>query len=395
MGVNFVGAAAPVEIEIWHRWGGLNNEVLQEIVDKFNAEYAGEIVVKNSPIPGEYLDVVEKIVARKAARQDPPDISSPGHYLMSYTVKALEAVDLATVAGDELEEVASRFSNPDIWDFGKVDGQQYGVPFVVSTMVMYWNPDIFKAAGLDPDRPPQTWEEVRQFAEQIRKNTQYDALFISLPQETWALQNLLAMNGVQMKVDGKAAFNTPEAVEVMEMYRSFYADGLIPLVSYTEAERGFQSGRVGMMLNTIMRYQTYKEYAPWLRVGPMPSFGDKPKRLVIGGSSFVMLSQDPAKQKAAWRFMEYLTRQETMALWVKTGYLNPLKAEVPLAYPEQGIATEQLAYGVGWVDWGAGAAGLEAEQIIVDARDRIIYGREAAQPALDKAVRDINAMIGD
>jgi hypothetical protein len=50
---------------------------------------------------------------------------------------------------------------------------------------------------------------------------------------------------------------------------------------------------------------------------------------------------------------------------------------------------------VGWVDWGAGAAGLEAEQIIVDARDRIIYGREAAQPALDKAVRDINAMIGD
>jgi multiple sugar transport system substrate-binding protein len=93
--------------------------------------------------------------------------------------------------------------------------------------------------------------------------------------------------------------------------------------------------------------------------------------------------------------MEYLTRQETMALWVKTGYLNPLKAEVPLAYPEQGIATEQLAYGVGWVDWGAGAAGLEAEQIIVDARDRIIYGREAAQPALDKAVRDINAMIGD
>ena len=53
-----------------------------------------------------------------------------------------------------------------------------------------------------------------------------------------------------------------------------------------------------------------------------------------------MLSQDPAKQKAAWRFMEYLTRQETMALWVKTGYLNPLKAEVPLAYPEQGIATE-------------------------------------------------------
>ena len=193
------------------------------------------------------------------------------------TVKALEAVDLATVAGDELEEVASRFSNPDIWDFGKVDGQQYGVPFVVSTMVMYWNPDIFNAAGLDPDRPPQTWEEVRQFAEQIRKNTQYDALFISLPQETWALQNLLAMNGVQMKVDGKAAFNTPEAVEVMEMYRSFYADGLIPLVSYTEAERGFQSGRVGMMLNTIMRYQTYKEYAPWLRVGPMPSFGTSPR----------------------------------------------------------------------------------------------------------------------
>jgi len=390
VGSGVLSAQAPIEIEVWHRWGGEHERIFNELIEAFNATHPG-IKVTGVGIPGEYVDLVERLFARLAARQAPPDVLATGHFLLSYTTRTFSALNLDFFAADEIAEIEARFANSALLDIGRVDGALYGIPFTISNQVLYYNPDIFRQAGLDPNKPPSTWEEVREYAVKIKQNTSAAPLYIATP-DTWLMAALIESNGGRMMVDGKAAFNSPEAVEAMEMWRGFYADGLIPQISTEEAERVFQAGGMGMYAQSIMRLGPFSVTAPWLQVAPLPSFGDKPKRLPAGGSSLVILSRDRAKAQAAWEFLKFTTTPEAMAIWVKTGYLNPLKADVPLADPRQKPAMDQLDLAVPWVDWG-GPLGLEIEKVVMDYRDKILYGVLGVKEGLDQAVREVNSLL--
>jgi multiple sugar transport system substrate-binding protein len=391
---SFVGAAAAqdvVEIELWHRWGGEHLRIFDQIVSDFNDSHP-HIKLTGVSVPGEYSDLVQRIFARLAARQSPPDILATGHYLLSYTATTFGARSLETLAGENLPEVANRFANPAMMEIGQIDGEQYGIPFCISNQVLFYNPEIFEAAGLDPNQPPRTWDEVREYAVQIKENTPHHALFIVIP-DTWMMSALVESNGAPMKgEDGKAAFNSPEAVETMTMWRGFYEDGFIPHVSNEESERAFLGGSIGMYAQSVMRLSPYYAAAPWLHVSELPSFGDKTKRLPAGGSSLVILSRDEAKAAAAWEFLDYIVSPEAMAVWVETGYVNPLAADLPLINPLQQPAVDQLQYAIPWVDWG-GPNGLEIEQVIAEARDKILYGRIGVQEGLDEAVQRVNELL--
>lgn len=390
VGSGIVSAQAPIEIEVWHRWGGEHEKIFNELVEDFNQRHPG-IKVTGVSIPGEYVDLVERIFARLAARQAPPDVLATGHFLLSYTTRTFSALNLDFFAADELAEIEERFANPALLDIGRVDGALYGIPFTISNQVLYYNPEIFEQAGLDPNKPPRTWDEVREYAQAIKDKTDAAPLYIATP-DTWLMAALIESNGGRMMVDGKAAFNSPEAVEAMTMWRQFYVDGLIPQVSQEEAERAFQGGGMGMYAQSIMRLGPFSVTSPWMKVAPLPSFGDKTKRLPAGGASLVVLSRDRAKAQAAWEFLKYTTTPEAMSIWVKTGYLNPLKAEVPVADPRQQPALDQLEFAVPWVDWG-GPLGLEIEKMVMDARDRILHGAVGVQEGLDQAVREVNNLL--
>jgi len=379
-----------IEIEVWHRWGGDHMKVFDELAADFNSKHPG-IRVKGVSIPGTYQDLTEQIFARLAARQAPPDIVASGVFLVTYTATTFNAVNLETFVGDELSEVADRYRHASLLDIGKAHGIQYGLPFAFSNAVMYYNPKVFEEAGLDPDRPPATWDEVREYAIKIKENTSYSPMFISLP-DSWLMAALVESNGGRMMTDGKATFDSPEAVEVLRMWRSFYEDGLIPQVSHTEAERAFPAGNVGMHFQSIMNLGPWSQSAPWVRVAPMPSFGDKERRLPAGGAVLLILSKDIAKAEAAWEFLKYCTTPEAMEIWVKTGYVNPLKEQVPLADPRQAVSVEQLEVTVPWVDWG-GAYGLEIEQLILDTRDKILYGEVDAAKGLADCVKEVNRLL--
>lgn len=387
----FVSAQDVVEIELWHRWGGEHLRIFNQVVADFNESHP-HIQLTGVSVPGEYSDLVQRIFARLAANQSPPDILATGHYLLSYTATTFDAVSLEILAGDQLEEVTNRFANPDMMAIGQIDGEQYGIPFCISNQVLFYNPEIFAEAGLDPEQPPRTWDEVREYAIQIKENTSHHSLFIVIP-DTWMMSALIESNGAPMKgEDGKAAFNTPEAVETMTMWRGFYEDGFIPQVSNEESERAFLGGNIGMYAQSVMRLSPYYSASPWLGVAELPSFGDKTKQLPAGGSSLVVLSRDNAKATAAWEFLDYIMSPEAMTVWVETGYVNPLAVELPLVNPLQQVAVDQLQYAVPWVDWG-GPNGLEIEQVIADARDKILYGQVGVQQGLDDAVKRVDELL--
>lgn len=380
-------AGEVVEIEFWHRWTGGHNEQLQQIIDDFNAQNPS-IRVKNVPSPGEYLPLLQRILTKLAAGEAPPDMVATGYFLMDYTANTFGAVNLGRLPG--CEEIFDRYI-PATLEICQVDGKQCGVPLALSNQVLYYNPEIFEAAGLDPEKPPKTWDELYEYAKIIKDKTDKYALYIQNP-DTWMMAALIESNGGRMKVDGRAAFNGPEAVEVMEMWARFYREGLIPQISYNEAVRAFQAGQIAMHPSSIMGLVNYRETSPWLRVSELPSFGSKPKRQTSGGAGVVILSREAKRQDAAWEFIKYLSTVEAMETWVKTGYLSPLKADVPLYDDRQIPAYEQLGNMIPWVNW-PGPFGLEMDQLIMDWRDKILFGQVGVEEGLNKAVEQVNSKL--
>ena len=95
-----VAQAAKVEIELWHRWTGPQQQILQEVLKGFQAKQT-EVAVKDVSVPGEYVDLMQKVLARYAAKQTPPDVLLPGYNFFNYTVRELRPTPIDEVAGAE------------------------------------------------------------------------------------------------------------------------------------------------------------------------------------------------------------------------------------------------------------------------------------------------------
>jgi multiple sugar transport system substrate-binding protein len=385
-------AKNPVEIEIWHRWYGGHNELMQEIIDNFHAKHPG-ITVKNVSVPGEYVDLETKVLARFAAGEEPPSILVPGYFLILHTVVTFNPAKIDEVAGAEARAVYDQYL-PATLELGQVDGEQWGLPFALSNQVLYYNPKVFEKSGLDPKDPPKMWREANLVGKTIKDKTKVSPLYIANP-DTWLMATLIESNGGRMLKNGRAAFDSPEGIEVMEMWRKFYKEGLIPKVSPREGPEGFLAGRIAMLAGSITYLRHFVEKMPFVEVGHLPAFGYKPTRHQAGGAALAITAKDPEKRKAAWELMKYMVSKESLNIWVRTGYISPLdpaKVKIPLADRRQQPAYDQLPRTVKWVNW-PGPHGLEIEKILMDWRDKILYGEVGAEEGLHKVAKLVNDLL--
>jgi multiple sugar transport system substrate-binding protein len=381
--------AAKIEIEVWHRWTGAQQEVLREVLKGFEAKQA-DIAVKDVSVSGEYVDLMQKILARYAAKQVPPDVLLPGYNFFSYTIQELHPTPIDEIAGAEAKSVYARYS-PSVLKIGQSAGKQYGLPFALSAAVLYLNPKLIEAAGLNVQTPPTTWAEVQVWGETIKKKTGKSALYISNP-DTFLMQTLIESAGGQFLQDGCPKFNSPEGVAAMEMWRKSYQDGLIPRITYRQLEQSFTAGEVAMVATSIMHLRSWTQQAQFpVRTSILPRFGEKPLRAAGGGAALMVLAQAKERQKAAWELLKYMASEEAMRIWIKTGYLNPLQASLP-QIEGQGPAYAAVPNLVGWVSW-PGSRGLEVDNRMLNWRDKILFGEVGTKEGLDKAVAEVAPLL--
>ncbi len=385
-------APAKVEIQMWHRWSGATGDAAAKLARDFEATHP-DITVKDVSQAGEYIDLLQKMNADMAAGKQPPDVLIGGYNFLNYIAAELKPVPMDQLGGAEAQAVFDRY-DPSVLKLGAVNGQQIGLPFALSNIVMYYNADLFKAAGLDPNNPPKTWDEVTAQGMTLKEKTGKYAIAIQKV-DNWPDQALIFSNGGQLlSADQKCvAFNNPQAVEAYQMWAKLHSDGLAPKITDEEANASFTAGNLGMWITTIFRLGTFRSQTTFdLGVAPLPAFDGKPTALPGGGAAIMVFAKDPAKQKAAWELAKYLTSQEAMASWTKTGYLNVIKAEVPVAKGQE-VAYEQRARAVPWLSWPGGSKGLEIDRNFLSERTKIIYGDEDAKTGLDKAAADANSML--
>ncbi|MDO4514988.1 MAG: ABC transporter substrate-binding protein [Lachnospiraceae bacterium] len=343
------GAEDKIEITFWHAMGGVNGEATQQMIDDFNASQ-DEIVVTGE-YQGTYDDTITKLKAAMQSGEGLPDVCQMydvGTKFMSDSGKVVPVADMFETTGFDSSSVMEVITG-----YYTVDGKQYAMPFNVSTPMLYYNKDVFEAAGLDPEVPPTTFDEVMEFAQKIVES---GAAPVGYSQAIygWFFEQQLAGMGAYYgnNENGRSASITAvdfdqngAGLKIFETWKNLYDSGYF--MDYgaktADTQTAFFAGQVGMIIESTAILKNATESSPFeIGTGYLPKVEvNENSGVIIGGASLWMMdTEDEEKEKAAWKFIEYCTTPEAQAKWsMGTGYfaINPAayETEEMAAYIEE------------------------------------------------------------
>ena len=331
---------------------------LTKVVDSLIADYESDHpdVDVEAIYSGTYRDTMTK--AQTAFRSgNPPDLA----VLLSTELYSLTDSKMV-VSFDELLEGKDKgwldtFFPALMKNSKDGDGTVWGVPFQRSTIVQYWNKDLFTKAGLDPKEPPATWDELQKAAAKLKsaKAAPYGIEIPTTDYGYWMLQALATQNGVEVfnQAGDQTMLDAPEVVQALEYWQGLSKSGVMPSgsIEWGAVPEDFLQGKTAMIWTTTGNLSNIRKTAKFdFGVSPLPS-KVRAGSPTGGGNLYVFKSRDKDKQQAAVDLVKWLSEPEQAARWsIETGYI----ATSPQAYetdamkkyvadfPEALVARDQL-----------------------------------------------------
>ncbi len=411
-----IGAAEPTKIIFWYSLGGKIAETTRKLVDEFNATHPN--IQVQAVYQGGYDDAINKLKTAIQTKSTP-------HVMQVYDIGTKFMIDSKSIVPMQKwidrDKVDISTFEPNILAYYTVNDQLYSMPFNISTPLLYYNKNMFKEAGLDPEKPPHTFDEVVEYA---RKLTVRDASGrvtrpgMALAVYGWffeqflATANLLYANNGNGR-DGNAtavAFATPEAAAIVEWWHSMVNEGICANLGRKTADtqKAFISGQTAMTIDSTAVLSTILAGVEGrFEVGtgflPRPA-GAKGGVIPGGGCLWLMAGHDPDEEAAAWEFIKFMSAPKQQAFWhMNTGYfpvtrlaydLPELKAHQE-KYPQFATAIRQLrSTPINRATQGA-LLGVftQARQTVEDAIEQVLAGRAKPLDALKRAATTIDGAI--
>lgn len=328
-----VAPTGPVTFEFWHSMTGKNAENVTIIADKFNASQKDYIV---TPVyKGSYSDSMNAGIAAFRANAAPAIVQ-----VYEVGTATMMAAKGAVKPVYELMKEAKEKFDPKIYIptitsyYSTAKGEMLSLPFNSSTAVMYYNKDAFRAAGLDPEKPPVTWPEFFEVAKKLKASGMeggFSTNWISWIQ----LENFSAWHNLPFGtksngfdgLDTELVFNNPT---VLKHFETIYQLSLDKVFIYggreNKANPLFSSGQVGMHFESIGGYANFKNTCKFdFGVARLPYYegADLPQNSIIGGASLWVFNGRPKQEyKGIAKFFSFLSTPEIQSLWHQnTGYL--------------------------------------------------------------------------
>lgn len=340
---------------------------ITKLIDAYAADFekANPNVKVNPIYAGTYQETIVK--ALTAHKSGTPPVTSVLLSTDMFTLideDAIVPIDNFIKTPEDKQWLASFF--PGFMQNSQTGGQTWGVPFQRSTIVLYWNKDLFKEAGLDPEKPPATWEEQLEFAQKLTKRdgsgnvTQWGIQIPSSGFPYWLYQALTTQAGVILaNPEGtKTFFNAPEAVEALQYWVDLSTKHKVHppgIVEWGTTPRDFFERKVAMMWTTTGNLTNVRTNAKFpFGVGMLPAH--KRRGSPTGGGNFYISKKaTPEQQQAAFEFIKWITTPERAAQWsIDTGYVavTPAAYQTPAMqkyvseFPPAAVARDQLEFAV-------------------------------------------------
>ncbi|WP_333828487.1 ABC transporter substrate-binding protein [Pararhodobacter sp.] len=291
-----------------------------------------------------------------------------------------------------------------------IDGQTWGIPFQRSTPVMYYNREAFAAAGLDPETPPATWEELVEAGRALTlrddsgRVTQWGLRIPSSGFPYWLFQGLTTANGLElMNAEGtEVYFDRPEAVEALEYLVSLSQEHeIMPpgIIDWGATPRAFLDGESAIVWTTTGNFSNIRANATFdFGVAMLPA-GTQRGAPTGGGDFFLFSGHNDDETRAAIDFVKWATAPDQAAAWsIATGYVAPrpdiwetetMRAYVELA-PGALVARDQLEYAVAEFSTYENA---RVRQILNDNLAAAIVGEKTPAQAMADAQAAADAVL--
>jgi len=350
-------AAEPIQLNFWYPvdLGGGLAKVVSGMVADFNKDNPDIRVT--ATYTGNYDVTMQKIQASKLAGNLPDvavtEISSVSVLAALGAAQPLDEL----VAGSGGKQFLDRFWPSMLLNCG-YGGKVYGVPFQRSTPVMYYNKDAFAAAGLDPEKPPLTWDELASTAEKLtsREGGRVTRWGLELPLEAfgWFYYALTYANGGEtLSADGtKVLWDDPKNLEALQYWYDLVNKYKVTpaYTPWNDGPQEFAAGRAAIVWHSTGS-QAFMRQNVKFRWG----LGRIPKHTQFGppsgGGNMLMYATEPARRKAAWTFMTWMSDPQQAARWsIASGYLatniaswdRPEMQALLKEHPEVAVTKEQL-----------------------------------------------------
>ena len=292
---------------------------------------------------------------------------------------------------------------------GRTGGKTWGIPFQRSTIVMYYNKDAFKEAGLDPAKAPATWDELVAMGKKLTKKNggQVDRWGVMIPSTGypyWMFGALAMQNGqVLMNGDGNTTyFDAPATVEALQFWHDLGAkNGVMPsgTIEWGTLRKNFLEGKTAIMWHSTGNLTAVKKNAKFdFGVAMLPA--KKRRGTPTGGGNFYIFKQSsPEERKAALKLIRFLTEPERTAEWsMQTGYIGTrpdayetaaLKKYV-VDFPPAAVARDQLEFAT--AELSTYQTG-RVRKLLDDAIQAALIGKESPKAALTAAQKQADRLL--
>lgn len=341
-------------------WQGVNppanRDVLQALVERFNQEHP-QIQVTSLYV-GQEDQQMPKILA-SVVGNSPPDLLWFNSTITGQLVElgAIRPLDDFLATSPVTPEI-----DPALLESMRFQDHFWSVPFGTNNAGIFYRPSLFKAAGIS--QLPQTWQELRQVAQSLSKDTDGDGqidqygMLLPLGKGEWTVFMWLPFlwSGGGELLDNSNAVNLvgQKAINALQFWRDLIEDHSAVL---SLPERGYEmnrflAGKVAMQLSGPWTLGQLKQTGVDFDVFPIPSGGRQ--TTVVGGENLFLFKTNPKREQAAFTFAQYVVGEQFQTQWAsKTGYLPVnLKARASKDYqaflaqqPQVKVFLEQAEFG--------------------------------------------------
>ncbi|MET0905711.1 MAG: sn-glycerol-3-phosphate ABC transporter substrate-binding protein UgpB [Tardiphaga sp.] len=413
-------AAAPawavVDVQWWHAMSGQLGRQVEKIAADFNATQSGYRIV---PIyKGNYTETVTSAIFAFRSRSQPAIVQV--NEIATATMMAARGATYPVyeLMHDQAEAFTPAAYLPVITGYyTDTDGNMLSFPFNASTPILYYNKDLFRAAGLDPEQPPKTWPELGIMAQRLRSAGAACGFTTSWP--SWInVENFSAFHNVPMAtrsnglagLDATLTVNNPVTVRHIAQLAEWQKTKLFDYSGRgTAAEPRFQKSECGIFLGSSGTRADIIANAKFdVGYGLLPYWPDvagAPQNSMIGGATLWVLRDRPRDEyKGVAKFFAFLSQPDIQAAWHQnTGYLPITRAAYELTkmqgFYARNPGTDKSIEQITLKSPTQNSTGLRLgsftliRDAIEDELEAAFAGRKPAQEALDAAVERGNRLL--
>lgn len=398
-------ADGKTEIKFWSFWGSdPRKATINKIIDDYN-QSQDKVIVKYTYLP--WGDIWTKNLAAVAAG-NPADVVI--NDINSTALRGLknQAEDLTDLV--EKDQLEGKFSK-ELWQASQHEGKVYGIPFNTDTRVLFYNKKMMKEAGLNPDQPPVTWDEIKKYGQLMDKkkgntyeNIGFYPFFGGVGADIW-LTNANHKNYIDE--NGKVSIDTQENINTMNWLKKYQdqygTDTLQKFQAKFDSQQGnpFFTENVGMIIKDQSFATQLDDFAKNIDYGvaPLPAVKEGEEPTSWGGGFVAEVPKGSKHKEAAYDFIKYLTNEKNQQLWAEETFDLVANEKAAQAAGENLSGNKKVAYQAA-VDnmkqtilTPVPVTAPEYFNLVNPQLDAIMRGKKSPEDGLRKAQEDVEKLV--